>query len=354
MFLALKEIKKEKLRYSLIIGMIVLISYLIFILTSLALGLAHQNTDAINSWKVETVVLNQDANVNLSQSLVTDQQVKDQKLTKKDALIGQVAVVAKDQKGKQAKISSSFVGIDNDQFIAKDLKLTSGHKVKQDHEVVVDEKFEQSGYRLGDKIELNDADKAFKIVGFTKNAKLNIAPVIYGKLSDWQALKHATPQTKASAIVSKTKNLKVKEPLKSYKVKSFIEKLPGYSAQNMTFSLMIGFLMVISLIVIAIFLYILTIQKLPNYAVLRAQGIPSSVLVWSTLAQSLILVISGTIIGTALTAATAAILPAAVPMAFDIPILASVAVGLVITGLLGGLLPMRSVLKLDPVSVIGG
>ena len=38
MFLALKEIKREKLRYSLIIGMIVLISYLIFILTSLAWG----------------------------------------------------------------------------------------------------------------------------------------------------------------------------------------------------------------------------------------------------------------------------------------------------------------------------
>ncbi len=46
MFLALKEIKKEKLRSGLIIFMIVLIGYLIFILTSLALGLAQQNTDA--------------------------------------------------------------------------------------------------------------------------------------------------------------------------------------------------------------------------------------------------------------------------------------------------------------------
>lgn len=104
MFLALKEVKREKLRYSLIIGMIVLISYLIFILTSLALGLAHQNTDAINSWKINSVVLNQDANVNLSQSLITDQQVKDQKLTKNDALIGQISVVAKE--GKHEKISS--------------------------------------------------------------------------------------------------------------------------------------------------------------------------------------------------------------------------------------------------------
>lgn len=47
MFLALKEIKKEKLRSGLIIAMIALIGYLIFILTGLALGLAHENTDAL-------------------------------------------------------------------------------------------------------------------------------------------------------------------------------------------------------------------------------------------------------------------------------------------------------------------
>jgi putative ABC transport system permease protein len=352
MFLALKEIKREKLRYSLIIGMVVLISYLIFILTSLALGLARENTDAINSWNVNTVVLNQDANVNLSQSLLTDQQVKDQKLTKNDALIGEIKVVAKD--GKHTKLSSTFLGIDNDQLIAKHLKLSSGHKIKGDHEVVVDEKFEQNGYHLGSKLKLNDDDQAYKIVGFTRNAKLNIAPVIYGTLASWRTLKHATPQTKASAIVSKSKHLKVDEPLKAYKKDAFIQKLPGYSAQNMTFGLMIGFLMVISLIVIAIFLYILTIQKLPNYAVLRAQGIPSSVLVWSTLAQSLVLVISGVIIGSILTAGTAMVMPDAVPMAFDIPILSMMGGGLIITALLGGLLPIRSVVKLDPVSVIGG
>ncbi|TLQ04408.1 ABC transporter permease [Pediococcus stilesii] len=352
MFLALKEIKREKLRYSLIIGMIVLISYLIFILTSLALGLARQNTDAINSWNVNTVVLNQDANVNLSQSLITDKQVKDQGLTGKDALIGQISVVAKE--GQHDKISSTFLGLDNNQFIAKNLKLTSGHKMKKSHEVVVDDKFEQSGYKLNDKIKLNDDDVAYKIVGFTHNAKLNIAPVIYGSLSDWRTLKHALPQTEASAIVSKTKKLDVSTPLKAYTTNAFIEKLPGYSAQNMTFSLMIGFLMVISLIVIAIFLYILTIQKLPNYAVLRAQGIPSRVLVWSTIAQSLILVLGGVIIGAILTTITAFTMPAAVPMAFDIPALAAVGAGLMVTALLGGLLPIRSVIKVDPVSVIGG
>lgn len=130
--------------------------------------------------------------------------------------------------------------------------------------------------------------------------------------------------------------------------------MPGYSAQNLTFGLMIAFLMGISLIVIAVFLYILTMQKLPNYAVLRAQGIPSKVLVGATVSQSLLLVLSGLIISTLLTIATAVTMPSAVPMAFDIPILVVVGVGLMIMALIGGLIPVRSVLRVDPISVIGG
>ncbi len=117
---------------------------------------------------------------------------------------------------------------------------------------------------------------------------------------------------------------------------------------------MIAFLMGISLIVIAVFLYILTIQKLPNYAVLRAQGIPNKVLVGATVSQSLLLVLSGLIISTLLTIATAVTMPSAVPIAFDIPILVVVGVGLMIMALIGGLIPVRSVLRVDPISVIGG
>ena len=71
MFLALKEIKHEKLRYGLIILMIFLISYLIFMLSSLAVGLASENTQAIDSWSAKKIVLNKNSNISLSQSILT-------------------------------------------------------------------------------------------------------------------------------------------------------------------------------------------------------------------------------------------------------------------------------------------
>lgn len=71
MYLALKEIRHEKLRYGLIIGMILLVTYLVFILGALANGLAQQNTQAINSWNTAQVVLTKDSDTNLNQSLLT-------------------------------------------------------------------------------------------------------------------------------------------------------------------------------------------------------------------------------------------------------------------------------------------
>ena len=95
MFLAIKEIKREKLRYGLIILMIFLISYLIFVLSSLAVGLASENTQALKSWDAQKVVLNKNANVSMSQSVLTKSDLAKTTLTKNEALVGQIPVVVK-------------------------------------------------------------------------------------------------------------------------------------------------------------------------------------------------------------------------------------------------------------------
>lgn len=156
------------------------------------------------------------------------------------------------------------------------------------------------------------------------------------------------PNVEASGIISK-KNLDFKaKNVRSYDKQTFVNKLPGYTAQNSTFELMIGFLFVISLIVIAVFLYILTIQKMPNYAVLRAQGIPSKTLIGATLSQSLILVILGTVLAYLLMLLTVSVMPATVPIDFAPWIMISTFVGMILMGAIGGLIPIRSILKVDP------
>lgn len=130
--------------------------------------------------------------------------------------------------------------------------------------------------------------------------------------------------------------------------------MPGYSAQTQTFLFMIAFLIIISIVIVAIFLYILTMQKLENLAVLRAQGIPSSYLIWNTLAQTVLILIIAVLLAVVLAAGTALIIPTAVPMSFDPRLIATTAGLLIVTGIIGAVIPMRIIAKIDPVSVIGG
>lgn len=352
MFLATKEIKHDKLRYGLIILMIFLISYLIFMLSSLAVGLASENTQAINGWGAKQVVLNKNSNISMSQSILTKKDLKNAKLGKNEAYVGQLGVVVKAK--DHDSVSAQFLGIKKDQFIYKDQNLVSGKKAKKSNEVTVDSSFKDKGYKLGDKISLNGSKKKYKIVGFVNNAKINIAPIVYGNFATWKKLRMVAPNVVASAIMSKKANYKFNhKDAKTYPINKFIDKLPGYTAQNMTFELMIGFLFVISLIVIAVFLYILTMQKMHNFAVMRAQGIPSKTLVGATISQSIILVAVGVIIGLILMWITSVALPAAVPMSFTPAIMVSGTVGMLVMGVIGSLIPIRSILKVDPAKAIG-
>ena len=184
---------------------------------------------------------------------------------------------------------------------------------------------------------------------------MSVAPVVYGTMTTWRTLHNLPTSFIASGIISKTADFKINtSDLKTYSANTFIQKLPGYSAQNSTFTFMIGFLFVISLIVIAVFLYILTMQKLPNYAVLRAQGVPARTLVTTTIDQALILVSLGLILGGALTAITAKFMPLGVPMIFSAGLSIAVILGILLTGFLGAIIPVRTILKVDPVTAIGG
>lgn len=352
MFLAIKEILHEKFRYGLIMAMFILISYLMLILMGLMLGLANENTAAVKAWDTQTVFLNKNSNDSLSQSMITKDQIKG--LSKHDALVGATPVVIETAGRKSNKESIQFVGLDPSQFIYQDkLKLVSGHRAKNNQQVVLDESLKEKGYHLGQKVTLNSLSQEFEVVGFAKNAKLNIAPIAYGNLGTWRQLKEVDSLVVASGIFSDETQTASEEPkLAHYTVKEFINKLPGYRAQSTTFLFMISFLMVISLIIIAVFLYILTMQKMAHFAVLRAQGVPAKHLISSTLAQAVILILVGDIGGIVLTELTSLLLPTTVPILMNWPLILGLSVVMIVLGMLGALLPVRLILKIDPVKAL--
>ena len=71
MYLAWKEIRYAKLRYSLIIGIMVLVAYVVFMLSGLANGLSDGHKKAVADWGAQTIVISEDSNKVASASILT-------------------------------------------------------------------------------------------------------------------------------------------------------------------------------------------------------------------------------------------------------------------------------------------
>ena len=349
MFLAIKEIKHAKVHYGLIIAMVTLIGYLIFMLLGLMLGLANENTAAIDAWSTKTVVLSKGANVNLNQSLIKTADLPPLKAG--DSLVGQSPVVVSRQKGAAHKQSVQLIGLRADQPIYQHLELVAGHRPQKANQVVLAANLRDKGYRLGDQIKLAGQSQTLTVVGFAKDGMLNMTPIIYGNLQLWQAVKGSN-QFVASAIFSQRHFNLDTAALKAYPRATYVNKMPGYTAQNKTFVAMIGFLMVISMVIIGVFLYILTMQKLPNYAVLRAQGIPAKTLTLATVNQAALLMVSGGILSLILTRLTMLGLPQSMPFLLTWPLAVGLTLALVVLGTLGALIPVKMIQRVQPLDAL--
>lgn len=349
MFLAIKEIKHAKVHYGLIIAMVTLIGYLIFMLLGLMLGLANENTAAIDAWSTKTVVLSKGANVNLNQSLIKTADLPPLKAG--DSLVGQSPVVISRQTGAAHKQSAQLIGLRADQPIYQHLELVSGQRPQKPRQVVLAANLRTKGYRLGDRIKLAGQKQSLTVVGFAKDGMLNMTPIVYGNLQLWQAVKGG-PQFAASAIFSQRTFQLDTTALKAYPRATYVNKLPGYTAQNKTFAAMIGFLMIISMIIIGVFLYILTMQKLPNYAVLRAQGIPGRTLTVATVSQAAVLMVSGGLLSLLLTRLTMLGLPASMPFQLSWPLAAGLTGALVLLGTVGALIPVKLIQRVQPLDAL--
>ena len=354
MFLAINEMKHSKLRYALVIGVVFLIAYLVFFLTGLAYGLAQENRTAVDKWQADRILLSDEANGKLNMSMLTMADYESVKAEDKAALAQFPGIVY--QKGKKdQQINVSFFGIEADEFLAPN--LVKGRMFKNTGEVVVNESLaKEDGLQVGDQLKVAGSKQTLKIVGFTDEAMYNVAPVVYMSLADFQEIRfnQALPKEaqKINAIVLREKPKQVANHLEEIKISDFIDDLPGYRAQNLTFAFMIGFLIVIAAIVIGIFIYILTMQKQAIFGVMKAQGISNFFIARSVFVQTAILAFVGIVLGLALTYLSSLVLPAAVPFAIFWGLYLAVSVGMWVIAILSAVFSVSTVVKIDPLQAI--
>lgn len=353
MFLAINEIRHSKLRYTLVMGVMFLIAYLVFFLTGLAYGLAQDNRTAVDKWNADNILLTEEANNNLNMSMIPLKMFDEVKADKK-AYLAQTAGVIKGD--SEEKIDVSFFGINQDQFLAP--KVISGKLFSSDDEAVAAASLkDEYKIKLGEKVKLAGSKKTLKIVGFTDDRKFNVAPVLYTTIGAYQEIRFETSgdteNTRINAIITRGDVKKIPDALEKTSIKSFINELPGYSAQVLTFGFMIGFLIVIAAIVIGIFIYVLTMQKSEIFGVMKAQGISSRYISNSVIAQTFLLATVGVVLGLAATLGSALVLPDAVPFQVNMLFFGGISVLMILVALIGAFFSVRTIVKIDPLKAIG-
>jgi len=320
--------------------------------------LIDQNRSSIDHWKADTVLLSSEANKTIGLSNL--------KLSDKESLsannvepFSQMVTVAMTEKNlnKDVKQKVSIFGVNNGSFLIP--PVIQGRTFEAKNEVVIEKSLsEKEGFAIGDTIKTANSDTELKIVGYTEKSRFNVAPVIYMNINDFQLLKYGDKKSIDNPIINA---FVVKGELKDYdssifqkvSIADFINELPGYSAQILTFGLMVGFLIVISAIIIGIFMYVLTIQKTPIFGIMKAQGISNGIIGISVLSQTFLLSLVGSILGLVGTWGTSLVLPSAVPFLGNGLYHSVIFVSLIIFSLIGTLFSVLAIRKIDPLKAIG-
>lgn len=352
MFLAFKELLHQKKKFSLMIVLVALITYLAYFLTALAYGLASSYTNGMSKIEADYVILNSEANDNMMMSMLSDE-TYDKVNASNKAKLGLFPAVILNSSSEDAlktKEDAYILGIEDINFFIPNMDLDQ----LLPNQVIVDESLKKSGYDIGHQITLSSSHVLWEIIGFTSKATYQTAPIVYVSLETWQNYRfNNTDVDMFNAVLVKGTYTLESTVLTSYTMSQYYHTLPGYTAQVLTFSMMIGFLIVIIAFVLGIFIYVLTIQKTSMFGVMKAEGISSGYIGRSVIWQTVLIVLFGTVVGFILTLLSGYFLSGKVPFAVNPLFFIGISLACFIFPILGGLFSVSTIVKIDPVSAIG-
>ncbi|MFD2923760.1 ABC transporter permease [Halobacillus naozhouensis] len=339
MFLAWKEMRYAKLRYVLIIGIITLITALILSISGLANGLAVDNASAIKSIPAEAYVVEAADKHQLERSQLAKADIE---AIQRGSLLGMQMIEIK-QDGEPLNVS--LFAFDQ---VSKFMPESNGVSKLEPYEVLADPSLKQQGINIGDSFTYNET--TWTVKGFTKQRySYGHTPALITGLDTWQSVF----DTYQAVLFSTKASKDLPASVDAVQKEDILANVPGYSAEQGSLTMMVTFLLIISAIVLATFFYVMTLQKLHQYGVLKAIGTKVRILLSALFAQISMLSVVGIAAGVALTYGLTLIIPGGVPFELSIGMILFNSGLILLMAWIGSLLSFRSISSVDPLEAIG-
>ena len=231
---------------------------------------------------------------------------------------------------------------------------------------IADSSLEDRGVEKGDVLLVGPARSRVEVIGFVDDTAYLQQGTIWVNLDTWRAVQTANrpdaalPEGVVQALVVEGSgdlptaiDAATDGATSTLTVDEAVLALPGVEQQSATFNQIIYSTLVVVLAVVGLFFSLLTLERLSLYGVLKAIGASSKRLFAGVVTQAVVVTVIAFAAGALLAVLASLALPPDVPLQLTPGRFVFTFVGLLAASVLGSVISLRKVLKVDPASAIG-
>ena len=363
MFLALREMRRAKVRFGMLMTAIALLVFLILIQVTLQNGLLDSFVGAIREQSAPVLVYNVDGRRNLQGSVITpelEQQIVAAEGVGASGRIGQGTFTVT---ADGAETDAAVIGYE-DPDLGAPSTLDQGRLPAGPGQAVAGGAADGTGYDVGDVVVVEPGGLEIEVVGTAPGASLQATPTLFTEYATWEdavgagnpdagtplpnviALSPADGVTDAELVTSVADAAADADPLTR---SDAADQTPGVAQVRQSFQVIFLLYGLVVPLVSGLFFLIVTLQKARSLTLLRAVGAPSSRLVSSLLVQVVLVMGGGIVLGTLLYAPLSVQRLGTIQLSFQTTAVLGWSALLLALGVLSALVAARRVLHIDPV-----
>jgi putative ABC transport system permease protein len=370
MYVALRELRRAKLRFGLLTGAVGLLVFLILFQQTLLGALVGAITGAVESQSGQVLVLDAEARGQLDASVLAPDAVDEVAAVDgvTEAAAWQLATFSAAVDGGDGLVDVALVGHDPDGPGAP-TTITEGRATQAPGEAVAPTGREGEGVVVGATVTLEPDAGEVEIVGLADDLEYVVQPALFVDRGTFEEAATARSpdapfvpvnavavavdeDADEDAVAAVTGDIEsTVEGTRAVTRQEAADGIPGVDAIGQSFAVILLLAFAVVGLVTGIFFLILTVQKTEALTLLRAVGASTRDVVTPLLAQVVLVTVGGVLVGTALLAAAAAAGGTGLDIEVDPLLAATTGAGILGLGLLAALAAVRRVLAIEPVDV---
>jgi putative ABC transport system permease protein len=371
MFVALRELRRAKLRFGLLTGAVGLLVFLILFQQTLLGSLVGAITGAIESQTADVLVLSREARGQLDASVLEPDTVDQVAGVEGVAAAApwHIATFSARTDATDELTDVALVGHEPD-GPGSPAALVDGRAASADGEAVAPSGYEDEGLAIGDTVEVAGGEVTVEVVGLADGLEYSVQPALFVPVATFEAAVLAR-SPEAPFVPVNAVAVTLDEDLGDGEVADVQQRIedattattaltrqeaadgvPGVDAIGQSFAVILLLAFAVVGLVTGIFFLILTVQKAEPLTLLRAVGASTRDVLTPLLLQVVLVTLGGILVGVGLLAAAAAAGGGGgLALEVDLGLAATTGAGVLVLGVLASFAAVRRVLAIDPFEV---